>query len=88
MVITASPGPIPSAIRISSSASVPEETPMACFAPQYSASARSNSSTFGPRMKFCVPQDFVEFLPDRLRQRPVLFAQIEQGHAHGLPKHE
>ncbi len=32
--------------------------------------------------------DLVELLPDRLRQQPVLFAQVEQRHAHPLPKHE
>ena len=33
-VITSSPGPMPSAISASSSASVPEETPMPCSQPR------------------------------------------------------
>ena len=40
-----------SAIRLHSSASVPLETPIACFVPQYSARCFSNRSTRGPRMK-------------------------------------
>ena len=60
---------------------------MACFAPQYSARARSNSSTFGPRMKLWRRENLVELAPDRLRQKPILFAQVEQRHAHALPKH-
>ena len=46
-----SPGPIPSAISATRIASVPELTPRACFAPVNSASARSNRSTSGPRIK-------------------------------------
>jgi hypothetical protein len=48
LVITSSPGPTPSAIRATSSASVPEETPMACADPTSAAKARSNSSLAGP----------------------------------------
>ena len=50
-VITSSPAPMPSAMRASSSASVPEDTPTACAAPQYSAISVSNARTFSPRMK-------------------------------------
>src|SRR5688572_20409025 len=41
-------------MKTARSASVPEETPMACGEPQYPASAASNASTFGPRMNFWV----------------------------------
>src|SRR2546422_6932858 len=48
-----SPGPMFSAIRQASKASVPEDTPTACEQPQYRAIAFSHCSTFGPRMKCC-----------------------------------
>ena len=47
---TSSPGPMPSVISESSSASVPELTPMACLAPTDSAATDSNPATSGPRM--------------------------------------
>ena len=53
VVITESPGPIPSAIISTSCASVPDDTPIACPAPQYSATAFSNASVFGPRISPC-----------------------------------
>src|SRR5256885_6426259 len=51
--MTSSPAPMFSAIRQASSASLPDETPTACWLPQYSAIACSHCSTFGPRMKCC-----------------------------------
>ena len=45
---TASPFPTPSAIRMSTSASVPLETPIECFAPQKAERSRSSSRTSGP----------------------------------------
>src|SRR5262245_15408782 len=49
--MTSSPGPMPSASRTSTSASVPLATPTASRAPRYSAASRSKAATFGPRMK-------------------------------------
>ena len=46
--ITSSPGPMPSAISASSSASLPDAQPTACSAPQYSAIAASNCAHAGP----------------------------------------
>ena len=51
VVTTASPGPIPKAIRIKSSASVPDETPTAWPPPHSEAIAFSSCSTLDPRMK-------------------------------------
>src|SRR5215204_1382748 len=48
VVITSSPGPIPSATRVRCIAAVPEETASACFAPTYAAKRRSSSAAFGP----------------------------------------
>src|ERR687898_1479228 len=48
VVITSSPGPIPSATRVRCIAAVPEETASACFAPTYAAKRRSSSAEFGP----------------------------------------
>src|SRR6185295_16905611 len=53
VVMTSSPAPMFSAIRHASSASLPDETPTACWLPQYFAIACSHCSTFGPRMKCC-----------------------------------
>ena len=50
LVMTSSPGPTPSAIRATSSASVPDETPMAWLTPIDAASSCSSASTSGPRM--------------------------------------
>ena len=44
-VITSSPSPIPNDLSARSSASVPEETPIACFVLQYEAKRLSNSLT-------------------------------------------
>src|SRR5713101_5955296 len=51
VVMTSSPGPVFSAIKQASKASLPEETPTACEHWLYSAIAFSHCSTFGPRMK-------------------------------------
>ena len=51
LVITSSPGPTPSAIRETRSASVPDETPIACAAPISSAKAFSKASLAGPITK-------------------------------------
>ena len=48
VVITSSPGPIPAAWHAACSAAVSFEMATAYFAPTYSATARSNSATFGP----------------------------------------
>jgi hypothetical protein len=55
-VITSSPGPTPSAISATSSASVPDETAMAKRAPIALASSASSPSTSGPIMKCCESQ--------------------------------
>ena len=41
---------LPSDTHARCMASVPLDTPTACFAPQYSANSRSNAATFSPRM--------------------------------------
>src|SRR3954454_16109067 len=48
VVITSSPGPIPSATSARCIAAVPDETASACFAPTYAAKRRSSSSARGP----------------------------------------
>ena len=48
VVITSSPGPIPSATSARCIAAVPEATARACFAPAYSAKRRSSSAARGP----------------------------------------
>ena len=55
-VMTSSPGPTPSAIIETSSASVPDDTPIACRTPIACATSRSNASTSGPRMNCCDSQ--------------------------------
>src|ERR1043165_2755203 len=49
--MTSSPGPMPSAISASSSASVPDETLIACATPSCAASTASSASISGPMMK-------------------------------------
>ena len=49
-------GPIPSAIKAASRASVPDDTPMACGMRRNASSSRSRPSTSGPRMKCWVSQ--------------------------------
>src|SRR5271165_3457666 len=49
--MTSSPGPMFSAIRQASKASVPEDTPIACEQCEYAAIPFSHCSTFGPKMK-------------------------------------
>ena len=51
VVTTSSPGPMFSAMRAASSASVPEETPMAACTWSIAASSRSSASISGPPMK-------------------------------------
>ncbi len=53
VVITSSPGLTPIAISATSSASVPDVTPMPNFACEYSATSFSSPSTSGPPMKCC-----------------------------------
>ena len=49
VVMTSSPGPMPSARSASSRASVPELTPRPYFAPQSAAICFSSSATLSPR---------------------------------------
>ena len=53
VVTTSSPSCTSSAISAITSASVPLETPTACFTPEYAATSSSSRFTFGPRMKCC-----------------------------------
>src|SRR5690606_39205416 len=53
VVITSSPGPMPSAINATSSASVPDETPIPCAHREYAATSASSRSTWGPSTKCC-----------------------------------
>ncbi|OPY10207.1 MAG: hypothetical protein A4E68_00012 [Syntrophaceae bacterium PtaB.Bin095] len=50
-VTTSSPGPMPSAMRLSQRASVPFPTPTACLQPQNAAKSFSNFATKGPPAK-------------------------------------
>ena len=49
-VITSSPGPMSSAIKAASTASVPDDRPIACGTSRCSHSSRSRPSTSGPPM--------------------------------------
>ena len=51
--MTSSPGSKSIAINAKRSASVPEETPIACLHLRYSQNSFSIFSTSGPRMKYC-----------------------------------
>ena len=55
-VMTSSPGPIPSAISETSSASVPDDRPIANGTPTNAAISRSKASTSGPMMNCCEAQ--------------------------------
>src|ERR687897_890610 len=50
--MTSSPGPIPSASRTITIASVPLATPTVSGTPRNAAASSSNAFTFGPRMNF------------------------------------
>jgi hypothetical protein len=50
VVMTSSPGPTSSAMRAASSASVPDETPMAWGRASQSATSASKAATSAPRM--------------------------------------
>src|SRR5687768_7421987 len=52
--MTSSPGPSSSALKTSTSASVPLPTPIVCGTPRYVAASSSNAFTFGPRTN-CPP---------------------------------
>ena len=56
VVMTSSPGPMPSAISASSTASVPEDTAMVCSMPSWAASSRSSASISGPMMNCWLSQ--------------------------------
>ena len=47
VVITSSPGPIPSPIKATSKASVPLDTPIACLTPMYAATSCSKALDLG-----------------------------------------
>ena len=51
VVTTSSPAPMPSAMSASRSASVPDDTAIACFTPSRAASSDSSASISGPMMK-------------------------------------
>ena len=51
VVMTSSPGPMFSAMRQASRASLPDDTPIPWEQFEYAAMAFSHCSTFGPRMK-------------------------------------
>ena len=48
--------------------------------------ASSKAATFGPENKAAAGENFVELRPNRLSERAILFAEIEQGYAHGCEK--
>ena len=72
---------MPSAISASSSASVPDDTAIACSTPSSAASSRSSASTSGPMMKRWLSQTRVDRGEDLVAQRRVLRLQIEQRNA-------
>ena len=83
VVNTASPGPIPRAIKVASSASVPDETPMACRTLKYAAIAFSSASPFGPSIKRWLASTSSISARIWSGESAILFAQIKQRHPHG-----
>src|SRR6188508_1982241 len=69
-VMTSSPGPTPSAISATSSASVPDDRPTAWPTPMYPAISRSNPSTSGPPMKRWLSQTRAMAASSRSRSGP------------------
>ena len=60
VVMTSSPGWMPRAISATSSASVPEVTPMPNWHCEYAATSFSSASTSGPTMKYLRVRDAVD----------------------------
>ena len=81
VVTTSSPALMPSAISASSSASVPDDTAIACLTPSSAASSRSRPSISGPMMKRWLSQTRVTAASSLIAQRPVLGVEIEEGYA-------
>ena len=74
---TSSPGPTSSARSASTRASVPEETPIACGAPQNRAKSSSKPSTASPSVK-----------AERLGRREPVHQLLEQLGVCGIELHE
>ena len=77
-VMTSSPGPMPSAISATSSASVPDDTAIACSAPSSAASSRSSASTSGPEDEPLAVADARDRREDLVADAAVLRVEIEQ----------
>ena len=77
-VITSSPGPMPSAISATSSASVPDDSPTACGTPRYSADLALETVDFGTADEALAVADARDRGQDLLPQGPVLPLQIER----------
>jgi len=83
LVMTASPGPIPSAMSASSSASVPEETPIPWRHWLYAANARLELLDARPQDEVLIRADLFDRRLDFCCERPVLRLQVQQRHLHG-----
>ena len=81
-VITSSPGPMSSAISATSSASVPDETPMACGTPRRAATSRSKAVDFGAHDEALAVADARERVEQRLAEGRVLRLEIEERNRH------
>ena len=66
---------------MSTRASVPEATPIACGTPQYAAIAASKRSTCGAEDELLARQHLGDGGPHRGADRRVLRAQVEEGDA-------
>ena len=76
---TASPGPTPSAINASSSASVPLAQLTQCRAPQKSASRRLELADLGPQHELAVVQHFGDRPLDAIAKPFALRGEIDKG---------
>ena len=78
--MTSSPAPTPSAIIATSSASVPDETPMASRTPRRAGQLALERLDLGPQDEPLAVADADDRRQHLVADRPVLRLQIEQGH--------
>ena len=78
--MTSSPGPMPSAISATSSASVPDDTPMACAHAEGRRELALERLDLRAADEPLAVADARDRGEDLLAQRPVLRLQIEQRH--------
>ena len=80
--MTSAPGPMPSAIIATSSASVPDETAIAWPVSSLAASSRFERRVLGPQDEPLAVADADDGREDLVANRAVLRLQVEQGNAH------